>query len=71
MNHSSQKVQLQAIDKAMLALFQERVRLCRGAGAAPAATEDMLRRAASDVDAESVRAFFELLEGACGGGSTK
>lgn len=64
MNHSSHQTHLQAIDQAILALFQERLRLCETASAT-AAIDHMLRRADSSVPAEDIRALFTLLEQSC------
>ncbi|MCP4093457.1 MAG: hypothetical protein GY747_08410 [Planctomycetes bacterium] len=64
MNHSSHQTQLQAIDQAILALFQERLRLCESSPA-KAAIDHMLRGANNAVSAEDIRALFALMENAC------
>jgi hypothetical protein len=69
MNHSSHQTHLSAIDQAILALFQERVRLCQSAPAT-VAIDHMLRRVGNDVNAEDVRALFTLLEQSCTNNST-
>ena len=63
MNNASFRFQLQQVDLALLALFQERARLCRKAGsvADEVAMEDLLRRADGSVPAEVIRAVFEKL----------
>ena len=63
MNNASFRFQLQQVDLALLALFQERARLCNrvGSTAEAVAMEDLLRRADGSVPAEVIRDVFEKL----------
>jgi len=55
------------MDQALLALFEERARLCRTSNTtSAAAVEDLLRRASGDLDADSLRKLFAVLEHGCG-----
>lgn len=66
MNRSSHQVHLKAIDQALLALFEERARLCRNTKQpAAAAIDDMLRRTQGDLDASVIRDLFSLLDQSC------
>lgn len=66
MNRSSHQVQIKAIDQALLALFEERARLCRTTSQpAVAAIEDMLRRTRGALSATVIRDLFLLLDQSC------
>lgn len=66
MNHSSHQIQIKAIDQALLALFEERARLCRTAKQpAQAAIDDMLRRTQGDLHATVIHDLFSLLDQCC------
>jgi hypothetical protein len=66
MNHSSHQVQIKAIDQALLALFEERARLCRSAEQpATAAIDDMLRRTRGALSATAIRDLFAMLDQSC------
>jgi len=66
MNHSSHQIQIKAIDQALLALFEERARLCRIADQpTAAAVEDMLRRTDGALSAEVIGKLFALLDQSC------
>lgn len=71
MKNSTFRFHLQQLDLALLALLQERVRLCSNAepGLRQVAIEDLLRRADGSVPAEGLRAIFTALDRACGEGS--
>lgn len=60
----AQRTHLRALDGALLALADERARLLAG-GAGQASIEDLLRRYAGPLPAESVRELFAALERAC------
>jgi chorismate mutase len=60
--------QLNHLDRALLALLDERARLVAGAAsraATHAAVDDLLRRHEGPVDSRSIRAFFESVDAAC------
>jgi len=63
MNTASFRFQLQQVDLALLALLQERARLCESVGAVAeeVAMEDLLRRADGSVPAETLREIFSML----------
>ena len=63
MNPSS-RTHLRALDRALLALADERARLLRDEPIR-GSLEDLLRRYEGPLPADSVRALFEALEGAC------
>jgi hypothetical protein len=54
------------IDRALLALLDERARLAAAAGASvPAAVDDLLRRHTGVVGSQAIRQFFAAVERAC------
>ena len=56
------------LDRALLALLDERARLvasCETPASARPAVEDLMRRRDGPVGADSVRAFFEAVDAAC------
>ncbi len=60
----AQRTHLRALDSALLALADERARLLAD-GTGQASIEDLLRRYAGPLPAESVRELFAALERAC------
>ncbi|MHC4379864.1 MAG: hypothetical protein ACYSU1_02075 [Planctomycetota bacterium] len=70
MKNSSFRFHLQQLDLALLALLQERARLCADTGKAPdpVTVEDLLRRADGALPAETLRTIFKELDAACGAG---
>ena len=58
------RTHLRALDRALLALADERARLLAGERAS-ASLEDLLRRYGGPLPADSVRALFDALERAC------
>jgi hypothetical protein len=56
--------QLNHLDRALLALLDERARLVADLPQR-AAIDDLLRRRSGPVDARAVRAFFESVDAAC------
>ncbi|MFK5955186.1 MAG: hypothetical protein QM477_01940 [Planctomycetota bacterium] len=63
MNQASLRFQMQQIDLALLALFQERARLFKKSEGLleDVALEDLLRRADGSVSADVIRAVFQQL----------
>lgn len=63
MNNASFRFQLQQVDLALLALLQERARLCSRMDSKtdPVAMEDLLRRADGSVSADTIREVFQKL----------
>ncbi len=61
---SSSPAQLIALDRALLALCQERARLTHDLPGCSAAIEDLLRRSTGPLPAEVLRQVFELLDAA-------
>ena len=60
--NSSTEAQLVAIDRALLALMQERARLREGRAPRPAALDDLLSRSPGPLSAELVRSVFAALD---------
>ena len=68
----AQRNQLKHLDRSIAALLDERARLVRQVASDDArpAVEDILRRSSGDFPAQTLRAVFELIDGAARGAQT-
>jgi len=66
MSPNSLPLQVRTLDRALLALIEERVRLSQQQALSATTVEDLLRRAAHTLDADALRELFRALDRLCG-----